>query len=232
MKFSTLCKLVALAAIVLGLPGISAANHIDFFADGAFNLISAGIPVSGSQNGAPANILGTEREVSLSLVGGSGFIAAALNPPSPLLSVNSVASLNELVLTYDGVGGAGLGGLDFTANLWTNITVDMSAVIGTALLTVEVTDSLANTGSATGNVLSAGTYSFPYSNAGYSGVDFTSVDSVVVTLRTTSAASDFAMSRITREVGPGDHNIPEPATMIMTLVAAAGSLGFARRGRA
>jgi hypothetical protein len=231
MKFSTLCKLVALSAIVLGLPNISAANHIDFITDGAFTLVSGGAPVSGSQIGAAANILGTEREVDLSLAAGTGFIAAALNPPSPLLSINSVSSLNELVLTYDGVGSAGLGGLDFST-MWNNITVDMSAVLGSALLTVEVTDTSANTGSATGNVLAAGTYSFPFANAGYAGVDFSMVDSVVVTLRTTSAASDFAIRRITREVGPGDFNVPEPATMIMTLIAAAGSLGFARRGRA
>jgi hypothetical protein len=129
--------------------------------------------------------------------------------------------LGTLVLTYDGVGSGGFAPpVDFDT-LYNFITVDMSAVAGSGNLSVAVTDSANNSGSLTGAVLTAGTYSFPFSSPGYAGVDFTSVSRVVVTLETTSAASDFAINEITREAQPGDHNIPEPHCLAMVVVALA-----------
>jgi hypothetical protein len=179
--------------------------------------------------------LGTEREVDLSFTSGSGFIASGiLGPPGPgpvvgppsnpaieLLFINSVNSLGTLTLTYDDVGSGGFAPpVDFDT-LWNFISVDISDVQGTGNLSVEVTDSSSNSGSLTGAVAAAGVYSFPFTHPAYAAVDFTSVSRVVVTLETTTAASDFAINQITREDTPGEFTVPEPGTMVLAALGLA-----------
>jgi hypothetical protein len=60
-------------------------------------------------------------------------------------------------------------------------------------------------------------------------VDFTQVSRVEVRLVTTTAASDFAINEITREVSPGQNNIPEPASLMLVAILSAGALGIGRR---
>jgi hypothetical protein len=234
-----------LTLVVFGLTNASYANHIDFIDDAGFFLFASSNIGSSSdtQIGAAGNILGTEREVDLSFSAGNGFIATGIiappgpgpvvgppsNPAIELLFDNSVNSLGTLTLTYDGLGGGGFAPpVDFDT-LWNFITVDMSAVQGTGDLTVAVTDSLNNTGSLTGAVATAGTYSFPFSHPNYAGVDFSSVSRVVVSLTATTAASDFAINEITREASPGEHNIPEPSAMLLLGIGLLGVLGVRQR---
>jgi hypothetical protein len=186
-----------------------------------------------------------ERQVDLSFASGSGFISTGiLAPPGPgpvvgppsnpavkLFFDNSVNSLGTLTLTYDGAGGGGFAPpVDFDT-LWNFITVDISDVQGSGNLTVSVTDAANNSGSLTGAVASAGTYSFPFSNPAYAGVDFTQVSRVEVRLVTTTAASDFAINEITREVSPGQNNIPEPGSLALAAVFLAGALLAGTRQR-
>lgn len=247
MKCFTLTRLIATLLVAIGVTNVSFAGHIDFIDDAGFFLVATSLtgPASASQLGAPGNILGTEREVDLSFSSGTGFISSGiLAPPGPgpvtgppsnplivLLFNNSVNSLGTLELTYDGLGGGGFAPpIDFDT-LYNFITVDISAVQGSGNLSVAVTDSSNNSGSLTGVVASAGTYSFPFTNPAYAGVDFMNVSRVVVTLETTTAASDFAINQITREAQPGQNNIPEPSAMLLALMGLVGVTGIGRKIR-
>lgn len=214
----------------LQLSNTAKANHIDFMVDGAFflNTDSTTGLVMATQIGEGGNIIGGERDIAIDFISGSGFANAGTLGASPgtgpvgpdnsimLQLSNSVSAVGRFELTYDGVGTAGLGGADFDTN-WDSIAVDFAAVQGAGDLTLAVSDTSSGSGSLTLPVMSAGMVTFPFADGAYSGVDFTSVDSVKFTLDTTETASDFAISSITREV------IPEPTA---ALLAAFGLLGL------
>ena len=198
------------------------ANHIDFIVDGGFALTTSSDlgPASATQTGDPGNIIGGEREVSLNFNSGNGFLTTGIlsvpagsgpvgpDPSKVLLFDNSVSSAGTLTLIYDGAGSSGLGGLDF-GTAWDQIDVTFSGVQGEGELTVTVDDTSTNSGALAQTINSAGVYSFDFSAPEYSGVDFTSVDSVQLDLRTSIDASDFAISQITREI------VPEPSTGLL-----------------
>jgi len=247
MKKFNWTKFLVLPCIAIGFANSSYGSHIDFLDDAGFFLVANSVtgPSSALQVGAPGNILGSEREVNLSFASGSGFISSGLlapigpgpvvGPPSDpailLLFSNSVNSLGTLELRYDGVGGVGFAPpIDFDT-LYNFISVDMFSVQGTGELSVTVTDSGSNTGTLTGTVASAGTYTFPFTHPNYASVDFTTVSRVVVTLETTLAASDFAINEITREAQPGQNNIPEPSAMLLVLTGVVGVIYSRRKWR-
>ena len=93
-------RLALLIAKILGLPEDSAflahsafANHIDFVVDGKFFLnVDESAFVSDIQVGDGGNIIGTEREVSIGVLSGQGFVnvgtvgaADGAGPVGPLL---------------------------------------------------------------------------------------------------------------------------------------------------
>ena len=217
----------------LALAAAASANHIDFISDGAFTASTSSDsgPLTVSQLGDAGNILGSEREVTLSTDGTVGIVSAGTagapagaGPVGPdtssfLLLDDSVTTQGSFVLTYDGVGSAGLGGLDFDTQ-WDQIVVSVPAIIGAADLDVEVEDTAGNVGRSRILIALPGDYGYAFTNPDYAGVDFTSVDRVSVIVDSIRPASDFAISQITREV------IPEPTGL--GLLAAAG-LGLVRR---
>lgn len=229
--------IVALLATV-GQVGVLTANHIDFVSDGGFFAATnsnAG-PVTVFQTGDAGNILGTERQVTLTVASGQGIVSAGIvgvapgpgpvgpSPTTSLLLNNSFGALGLFDLTYDGVGSAGLGGQDFET-LWDRIAVTFSGVQGAGSLTVEVEDASNNVGAMTQAVNAAGVFSFPFNNSGYGSVDFRAVDRVTVKLLTTVAASDFELSEITREM------IPEPSVATLSVLGLVGLVAAGRRAR-
>ena len=211
------------------------ANHIDFIADGGFLLTTSSTlgSASATQTGDLGNIVGSEREVSLDFTTGTGFLTTGTldvpvgpGPVGPdtskvLLFDNSVSSAGTLTLTYDGVGSAGLGGLDFDSG-WDTIDVTFDAVQGEGSLSMIAKDGSANMGTLSQTVNSAGTYSFSFADAAYAGVDFKDVDSIEVQLKTTVLASDFSITEITRGI------VPEPSGLLL-LVGAMLPLSHLRR---
>ncbi len=231
--------ILALAAIIcLQFTLQAQANHIDFIVDGSFFTATSsdnGL-VTSIQTGDAGNIIGGEREVSVDVTSGSGFVSggtlgasAGPGPVGPdatatLVLSNSVSAIGQFMLTYDGVGTAGLGGLDF-ATSWDSIVVDFVAVQGMGDLTLSVTDTSAASGSLTLPVSSSGDVTFPFADAAFAGVDFGSVDVVKFTMDTVEAASDFSIGAITRET-----IVPEPGSVSLALLAFAG-LALVRRRR-
>lgn len=227
-----------LGALALCLTPVAAqANHIDFISDGGFLLSTTDLmgPASASQIGDAGNILGTERDVTIDFSAGSGILSTGViavppgpGPVGPDLSTllyfdTSVGSFGTLELNYDGVGGVGLGGVDF-GTLWNAISVNFAGVQGEGLLTVEVEDTSMNVGSASATIDAAGVYDFLLADPGYAGVNFNSVDRVTLTLTSTIAASDFAIAQVTRETV-----VPEPGTL--GLLALTGLMASAVRFR-
>lgn len=218
------------------LANVANANHIDFIVDGSFILnADAAAFASEVQVGDGGNIIGTEREVSIGILSGGGFVSAgtvdaamgpgAVGPDTSktLQLSNSVTSLGRFELLYDGVGSAGLGGADFDTN-WDALVVDFASVQGAGNLTLAVTDNATGVGSLTLPVSSAGMITFPFSS--FPDVDFMAVDSVKFTLDTTEAASDFSIGAITREA-----IVPEPGCSLMAILGLACLAGFRRRAR-
>lgn len=215
-------KYILVALVLFVAPSATQANHIDFIADGGF-LLSASTatgPMSDSQLGNPDNILGEERDVTISVTSGTSIVSSGLitpagpGPAGPdlatvLLFDTGVNGLGSLELTYDGIGtpGPGLGGVNFVG-VWNAISVNLPDVQGEGLLTVEVEDTSMNVGSVSATVDAAGVYNFLHADPGYSGVNFMSVDRVTVTLNSTLMASDFAIAEIVRSTV-----IPEPGTL-------------------
>ena len=232
---TTRIAILAFASLLIQ-AGVTNANHIDFIVDGQFFLNTEHVTgfVSSVQTGDPGNILGAEREVSIDVVAGQGFVSAGTlgaamgaGPVGPdmastLLFSNSVGAVGQLDLTYDGVGSAGLGGLDFDT-AYDAIAVNIAAVQGSGDLTVMASDGT-NSGSVTLPVTTPGILTFPFADAGFAGVNFAAVDSVKVTLLTVEPASDFEIAAITREV------IPEPGSGMLALLAAA-PIAMLRRRR-
>ena len=221
----------------LALASTASANHIDFIADGGFMLSATDATTTGTQLGAGGNILGAERNVTL--VGDIGLATAGLTgvPTGPgavgpdvgsVISFASSAatagdsSIGSLTLLYNGVGGAGLGGSDFSTQ-WNAISVNLPSVTGSLDLRLTVADSDNSDGfSSIGNVTTGGIYNFLFADTGFSGVDFSMVDSVQLDIDTTVDNTSFDLAEITREV------VPEPSSGVLALV---GCLGFIVRRR-
>jgi hypothetical protein len=236
MKLKIITLAAAMAAITL--PS-AMANHVDFLSDGGF-MISAteGNTVTGTQVGAGGNIIGSER--NLTLTADVGDWTATLNAPAGAGPVGPNAAsfigvtgtpgaLGTLDLLYNGVGNAGLGGLDFDT-VWNFIRVDLPLISGGALdlrLTVADTDGdFAQV--SMGGLTTGGLYSFSFTDAGFTNaaVDFTKVNSLLVSIETIDTGVSYNVGSITREA------VPEPGTTLLFGLGAFGMVFFRRYRKA
>ena len=226
-----ICGFISVAVIA----GQTHASHIDYLVDGGYFSHTdhlAGLD-SVALAGDAGNILGSEREVTLDFISGTGFVSsgtlgasAGPGPVGPdstkvLQLSNSVTSLAKFTITYDGVGSAGLGGVDLDT-AWDEIVVEFVAVQGAGELTLTLDDTAAGTGSSTKTVSSGGSVAFSFADAGFAGVDKASLDSIKLTLDTMEAASDFSIASVTLAT------VPEPNS---ALLAVSGLLLLALRLR-
>ncbi len=236
MNLPTIIPLKPFPVIAMLATPAALCNHVDFLSDGGFSISGAdGAVVTESQTGDPGNILGSEREVTLTADIGSW--SATLNAPTGmgpvgpsagsilLVSANSSDALGSLSLLYDGIGSAGLGGADFST-MWNFVQVDLATISGGALdMRLFFTDTSGNSGMAAfGAVDSAGLYSFAFDDPSYvnAGIDFTMIDSVQVDLETIDQGVSYSVGGITREV------VPEPSSMLML---ACGGMALLQRRR-
>jgi|GEM_PF-4052998 len=202
------------------------ANHIDFISDGGFSLNANVNTVTSTQVGNPGNILGTERDVTLTADLGS--ITASINAPAGpgtigangavILAFNSntTDAFGTVNLGYDGVGSAGLGNLDFETN-WDFFQIDFGSIVGGGLdLRLNIIDADGSFAQAAlGDLTTAGLYSFSFDDVVFTNadIDFGSIDSVIFDFETIDPGVSFTVNSITREA------IPEPSSVLLSSLA-------------
>ena len=177
-----------------------------------------------------ASILGIEREASINQLGPGGSASTiAFNTGLPgFMTLGNTNALSVTNIVYDGIGSAGLGGIDFTQgasqnafNLFivsgdfpTDVTLTVSSASGTSALTLS-TPGLAS------NV----PFIFEYSD--FTGTaDFSLAESIQIQLVTTNTQADLQL-----DFFGTTSTIPEPMTLAILGLGLAG-LSFARKRRA
>lgn len=188
---------IALASAGLLAPA-AVANHVDFMADGQFNISGPGFTVVA---GDPDNILGGLRYVGIDSVNSGDAIAQKLAGENFMTFTNNNGAAGVLTLDYgDFVGGNGPLDSDFSSQ-WSFLAIEITDVSGVGALSVAF-ESSAGTGSTAAQIVdSAGVYYFAFDSLGLSLVDFSDIDRVSVRLAA-QAGADFGIGRITREAVP------------------------------
>ncbi len=191
---TTKALFVSTASAVALLAGAASANHIDFMTDGAFTLNGASSTTVG---GNPDNILGGARFVSMDTVDAIAQLAPGDN--TIFFDGLGVAS-PTLTLSYGDFGGGTPLNADF-ASMWDSVAVNFASVVGTGLLSVEFESGSGSGVSAQTLVSASGSYQFNFDQPVFTGVDFTDIDTVTLTL-TANPGAEFEIESFTREVIP------------------------------
>jgi hypothetical protein len=180
---------------------------------GTSNNTAAGLPTT--------SVIGGTRLLSLAVSGNPLNLnaSAAVIPSASLFSLsNDTLVTSTATITYN-AGGAGLGGINlstagsqFTFNV---LAADLSVALG-----VTATDLAGHSATSNQIGLSTGNVSFGFSS--FAGVDFTQINSIVVT-STGPNSADFA----TNFFGvTGTVAVPEPPSAVLTALGFAGLMGF------
>ena len=216
-------------AVTLAAAPASAAFTItvDDFEAGPLNLVQTGVGTNTSvQGGLPnANVLGGERETVLQVFTSDFGLSTQVNVltgPGLLAVSNDAGNDSRVTQTYDGAGSAGLGGVDLTVGGGSFFQFDVVSSDLGVTVTVNVEDTLGNTGSLTYAIPGPGILNFAFTS--FSGsVDFTTVDSIQVVYNAPVDA-DYVIEFF----GVGTA-VPEPASVVMAVMGATAVGGFARR---
>ena len=188
-----------------------------------FDSVMQSVGAVGAPNTAAAPVIGGFRTVELtSIVGALGASATVLPAPSGFYAHSAdVGTSATSQLTWD-ANGTGLGGADFTdAGLSTLFHLDILSIdVGLVDLTITVADTLSGVDSVTLSGLTVGQAAFDF--ASFSGIDFTSIDSVQLTVAG-GIAADLSLDLFETS---GDLNLPEPSAF---LLMGLGLFGFSRR---
>jgi len=181
--------LVGTLALVLvaGMVSPAFALTIDNFEVGATNISAdSGTPMaSQSLGGLDANqVIQGDRFTKVTYQGGPlAVMADRVNlPPGVMAFSTDVGNTGLFELRYD-AGGAGLGGIDLTANGGDRIIVDLRSADAGADVTVTIMDQSANTSDL--SIMTVGgaeVLEFEFANFS-AGADFTDVDKIEVALQ-------------------------------------------------
>ena len=224
----TTLSVIAFSALMLG---SAQALTIDTFNTNQSVIDGIGAGASSSVVSDATNILGTDRTVSIEQLGpGSTPSEVNINLGTPgILTLGNTDAFSVSSITYNGSGGAGLGGVDVTEGgnddrfTLFQVTGDFPTNI-----TITVADYLANTASLTVASAPLGTnvpLFFEYASFLGDVVDFTMIDIINIELVTTNEQADLQL-----DFFGTTSEIPEPAVLAILGLGLTG-LGFARRFR-
>lgn len=237
-------------AILLGLTATglqtARANHVDFMTDGEFNQVGNGTQ---AVPGPQSSILGGVRRVTVN-DGGSGFPPSAFLPNnSTSIFFNAERAGSSLTLGYGtpfggsaGDGGPGSFPSNFVNNAgpnWDSIVVSLAQVnsLGADTFNLSVSSGGSQFSFAPQLITGAGAYTFFYSEAMGSGIDFTAIDGVRLVLTVggsqprpadapNGGAFSFQLSGITRQT-----SVPEPSSIALMIAGGLGGLVMLLRRR-
>lgn len=209
---------------------VNALVVIDDFTTGSASISvngSAGVGASAtSTDVAATNTIGGFRDVKITLQDTTGIasaISADVNPPTGVFSFNAKAgdvnndNRGTLLLTYDGLSGAGLDNIDLTeGGFGSGITIDFIAADAGSSMTIDVTDG-GTTASRT--LLSSGPGPLFFQFADFTNPSaLLSADAINITIVGT-AAGDYTIDQITtRNPGQPPAGVPEPVTASLSLM--------------
>ena len=226
MKRPTLFLTAALASIAP-----LKAQLIDNISDGGFTTtVQDGETEVLTQAGNPGNILGGQRQVTVTSNLGAwtaainapmGVAAAAGPNPTIALSLSSMdpEALGTVGLLYN--AGDSLGGLNLTSGGFNSFAVSVLSLTSSNTdplgspasfdLIISALDSSGTTGMTRPlNITDTGLATVPFSEFAISGVDFTSIDSLLFQLETVGPGTNFSINSIGL--------VPEPSTALLGLI--------------
>jgi hypothetical protein len=225
--FKTTLSVIAFSALMLG---SAQALTIDTFNTNQSVVDGIGGGASSSVASDATNILGTDRTVSIEQLG-PGNTPSEINintGTAGILTLGNTDAFSVSNITYNGIAGAGLGGVDVTEG-GNDDRFTLFVVFGDFPTDIELTVSDgANTASLqlSSPAFAIGTPLF-FEYASFIGgpVDFTTIDMINIQLTTTTTVSDLQL-----DFFGTTSEIPEPAVLAILGLGLTG-LGFAQRFR-
>lgn len=189
----------------------------------------SGGPATDNDDSGLAGVVGGVREVTLTRTSGTaGDIRAEVTGGEMRFQTLNVIDSANFLLVYDAVTGVGVGDVaaDLTAGGTNAFGVAFSAASGgTTPVTINVFDGT-NSGAATVNYLGGpGTLVIPYSNVGFAGVNFASINTV--SLQVTGVFDgDYFISLFESQITGDPQAVPEPSTIVLAAISLLGVLIF------
>ncbi len=225
--FKTTLSAITFSALLLG---SAQALTIDTFNTNQSVIDGLGGGATSSVVSDAVNILGTDRTVSIEQLGPGGTASEInINTGTPgILTLGNTDAFSVSNITYNGIGGAGLGGVDVTEG-GSDDRFTLFVVFGdfpTGIqLTVSDGTNTASLSAATPAFAVATPLFFEYTSFVGGPVDFTMIDMINIQLTTTTPVSDLQL-----DLFGTTSEIPEPGVLAILGLGLAG-LGLVRRPR-
>ncbi len=210
--------------------GLGALGSAEAFVIDTFDVTSQSVAADGSDTTAAPEAVGGFRTIEITKAGPLGATASVLIPPGIYSHSADALTAATSVITWD-ANGAGLGGVDLTDGLLNpEFVLELLSIDLGVSVSIGVTDTFGGSDTQVVPGLSGtpGTYTLSFS--AFTGVDFTSIDSISLTVNGPEA-TDLTLDLLQTQgtTPPPPPSVPEPGVL---LLLGSGLIGlFGVRGR-